>query len=459
MPEISYRRASTLYAMRHYEPALTEINQYLSKYSHHQRWTEAQVLKGDILMGQGELMAAVKLFNTIVPESQVLFHYSIFQIGKIYRVLEDYKGLINHFEWFIHRGDISEKQRVCEALYWIGWAYARQEKTSKAFPLFIDALQTYGNKIEANEVMEILKALDDLHQRSKHDSGSKIVYDHPLLTTWNFETWLEAEVDKAFTANKLTYYSRLKIYLSDRREKQKRINEAHVLLMEIAKKVPLEYLDAEGLGRTGLILEKLNDPSTEERLNMLLGKFPSHPQRALAYYGLGRVFIKTANYAQALSYLERLDEELPGHPLATESAFMRGSTLTKMDHALEAIPIYDRLLHLKSARGRNHARALQGLAEAQLSLGHQDKAVAYYQRIYTLYRAYSELVADAYLQSAKIFETMGDLPAAFNTLEEMLNTDTLITQKTYPQAQIDRNRLAAMLPIEKTSFPGVERLP
>ena len=459
VPEISYRRASTLYAMRNYDKALTEINRYLNEYFRHQRYHEALVLKGDILMGKGELVTARKVFAEISPASKNLFLYAVFQVGKIFRALEDYDELISHFEAYLRDDDLGTKQRVSEALYWIGWAHAQQDNIEQSFHIYIDELQQFGNIPETNEVMLVLKALDDLRQQYHHRDASSLLDNHSLITAISFESWLKAERKDAFTSGKLTYYSRLNLYLADRLEKQKRMNEAHVLLMEIIKKVPIEFLDADGLGKTGMVLEQLGNPSAADRFDALLEKFPQHPQRALAYYGLAKLSLENKNYPKVLSFTERLTAELPGHRLATESGLMRGKTLIKMDRADEAISHYEALLRLKSAGWRIHARALQGLAQAQLALGDPGKAVAYYQRIYTLYRAYPELVTDAYMQSAKIFEAMGDLHAALNTLEEMLNSDELHGIEIFPQVQVERNRLAALLPPLTLSLDEKEMSP
>ncbi len=458
-PEISYRRASTLYAMRNYAQALTEIDRFLNKYVRHQRFDEAQVLKGDILMGKGDLLASKKVFTELTPDSGNLFLYAVFQVGKIFRALEDYNGMVQHFENYLDRDDLFNKQRISEALYWIGWSYTQQNNIEKSFHIFFDELEDYGNIPETNEVMLILKALDDLYQQYRERGYINQLKDHPLITAINFETWLLTESESAFDTGKLTYFSRINLYLADRLEKQNRREEAHNLLMEIINNVPLECLDAEGLGKTGLLMEQQGDLSAVERFEMLLENFPTHPQRALAYYGFARLALESNEFSRALSFIDKLTDELPGHPLNTESTLIHGETLIKMGRADEAIACYEDLLRLKNTRGRYHARALQGLALSQLALGDQSKAVAYYQRIYTLYRAYPELVTDAYMQSAKIFEAMGDLHTAFNTLDEMLNRSELNALEVLPHAQFEHDRLAALLPSDKNLREGNEILP
>ena len=51
--------------------------------------------------------------------------------------------------------------------------------------------------------------------------------------------------------------------------------------------------------------------------------------------------------------------------------------------------------------------------------GQPERAIAYWQRIYTLYRAYPDLVAEAYWQSHLQFRELQDYPAAEASLMEM----------------------------------------
>ena len=123
LPEIEYRVAATHYAERNYDDALKQINGWLDLYPGHVREPEALVLKGDILMGRGELRDAAETFAKVSADAGRLFPYAVFQTGKIYRALEDYVKMTAHFQNYVERDDISDKSRVSEALYWIGWSH------------------------------------------------------------------------------------------------------------------------------------------------------------------------------------------------------------------------------------------------------------------------------------------------------------------------------------------------
>ena len=129
--------------------------------------------------------------------------------------------------------------------------------------------------------------------------------------------------------------------------------------------------------------------------------------------------------------------------LAADAAILEGEILLRTGRPQSAIENMEDLLRIKSARGRPHARALTLIAQARIQLGELEKAIAYYQRVYSLYQAYPDLVALSYVESALIFEELGDLEAALSTLVEMLGRADLKAQDDAVRALAARDRLAA----------------
>jgi len=441
LPEIEYRVAATHYAGRNYNKALKQIDDWLVLYSGHEREPEALVLKGDILMGRGELRVAAEAFARVTPDARRLFPYAIFQTGKIYRALEDYENMSAHFQYYVEREDIADKPRVSEALYWIGWTYNQMGFPEKALPVFTDALATYGNRPEANEIQLILTTLHQLHNKLRRKSSGGLS-DISLSQKSDFETWARTERQTALDAGELTYYARLTTFLAGLQERRNHTDEADTLLLEMVEKVPPTELGPEGLSRAGEVLEKFGFPSARDYYEQLVEEFPSAPQRAYAYYGLARMEIAHGQFSEARPLLNKLIDEMPSHPLGTEGALLYGQTLIALDDADEAVRVYEELLRRRSARGRPHAEALRGLALAHRALDHPAKAIAYYQRLYTLYRAYPDLVADAYLQSARLFDQTGDPGAAYQSLRELLDAPELSLYEATAIARTEIERLA-----------------
>lgn len=487
LPEVVYRKASTLYAMKNYEDALVVINDYLSRFKYHKRIPEAEVLRGDILMGKGELDEAIAVFKRVGPEAESLFPYAVFQIGKIHKARagaweeehpedakQEYRYMIAHFRNYLDREDVTNKIRLSEALYWIGWAHTQLGETLKAFPVFQEALDTYGNDPNAQEMLAILQALQKTHKTYRKET-SKASSADPLLAAEDFMDWLNYERKQALSKNRNTYYARLSMHASDVYTKRKSETQATEMLFQVWENVPMADMDAETLGRIGvLVLEELKTPrQAEDYLAMLMEKYPTSYPRAYAYYGLGKIRydeylhhlekeqpVPAADALEsARSHLASFHNETPVHPVMTDATILYGRVLTDTGNYAKAQSIYEDLLRLRTARGRPHAKALLGLSRLHESQGNDKKAIAYAQRVYTVYRAYPDMLAPAYAISARLFEEIGDPGVAYRTYEEMLKDKRLDIYQEYIEAEKEFTRLDKTLPESVKHPPEPEPAP
>ncbi len=424
-PEILYRLASSYYSARDFDPALETIGDYLKNFVRHQRVDEAHVLRGDILMGQGRLEEATVSFDSVSWESPDMYLYSLFQRGKIFRAQEDYPEMVQLFESFLE-GDESPKIRVSEALYWLGWAYQQDGKTAQAYPVFEEALTRYGNDTQAAETQSILQALEKIKRKEDPDG---------------FESWLTEETKRAQEEGLLTYLSRLVVYQNSRLSNPE---EKETALLKLADLIPLDQLDPEALGQVGLTLIRHDSARAEPFLSYLIEHYPKSNARAMGYLGLARLANQEAHFEGALSLLQQAEVTVPVHPHMNEVKLLLGNVLSQLHEYNSSIETFENLLRLKSARGRPHAQALAGIAQAQVGLGNLEKASAYYQRIYNMYRAYPDLVAQAYLQGAQLFEAMDRIPDTVSTLEEMLTQKKL---ESYPEWELAEKKLKQLLPL------------
>ena len=213
--------------MRQFESANTSINEYLKSHPNHTHAPEATVLRGDILMGTGDLDHAIVAFNSVGPEAKGLYPYAVFQIGKIHKsrakawMSENLAAadreldlMITHFQRYVKRDDIPNKTRVGDALFSMAWAHSQKGELLKAFPILTDSLEHFGNDRNSNEMLAILNGIHKLHVAFRKNLPDKFP-DIPLLKARNFTDWVESERAKALQKNQLTYYSRLSMYLND----------------------------------------------------------------------------------------------------------------------------------------------------------------------------------------------------------------------------------------------------
>lgn len=426
LPEILYRRGMTLYAMRDYEAARAAMEDFTAQYAQHPRYPEALVLLGDILMGAGELDTARTVFARVSPDAPEASTYAVFQTGKILRATGDYDGMAAHFRAYAERTGTPAPSRISEALYWIGWAEEQRGDAAAALPLYLDVLERFGNDPAAGEIGTTLGALERLVSRIRRSATGGEPPDaapdprvQPLLAR-TFDAWLADERAAARTQQRFTWYARLSVFKAERHAARKQPHQEETTLLEIAGVAPLESLDAVALARVGLALQAIGSSEAMRYLHRLLDTFPNSFERAAAYYGLAAIAVEARDFPAALRWLERFENETPTHRLAPRAALLAGTALERAGRFDRAVARFEHLLRLKSARGRPHAEALLGLARCCVAQGEAAKAIAYCQRVYTVYRAYRDLMAEAYLQSAGLFAQRGDLQAAAATYREML---------------------------------------
>ena len=423
-PEVAYRLAATQYAKGDYEAALKAIKHYLDDYPMHARVDEGRVLLGDIQMGRGELEAARTIFEAIAPSAGHLFSYSIFQAGKIYRAvagasddsdsrLLHFREHLEHFEAYLRREDVPNKDRISDALYWVGWTYIELGDKERARTIFDRALDLYGDDLEAGEVINIIDALARIEKRlnnlGRRDREAEL------------KAWIEGQKAIALKTDRLTYYARLNLYL----QSMVPPDEPSSLAFDTVEQVPPERLDAQCLGVIAATLVHRYARVAEDYLERLEEDYADSPYRSYAYYARAYLLVDKQDYEAARILLARFHAESPMHPLSIQANLLYAETLSKTARYDAATDLLEDLLKRRDARGRSHAEALLALSENEDLAGKTKRAVPYAQRVFNVYRAYPELAARAYLMSARQLEKLGELRAAHRSLEEMLSDDRI----------------------------------
>ena len=376
-------------------------------------------------MGLGELDQAVNAFERVPDDNGKLFDYAVFQIMKIYRAQEQYAPMRAHLQSYIDRDDSGERPRVSEALYWIGWSLQQDERSEEAFPLFEQALQRFGNDPKSRSVGSILAAYAELYKRT-HQTDS---------TRPDFKRWLRDASEQSLEDGQLTWFARLTRFKAALQRKTPGDSRADATLLSIDRFVPLEQQDPETLAAVAKVLIKRGYLYADDYCEQLLVEHPDHFERGTAYFGKAQIAYNADRLETARRWLLRFLGETPTHPQAADVRLLAADVFIRQGLYANARETLNEILQLKSLRGRPHAKALAGLARIETELQNPKQAIPYWQRIYTLYRAYPDSLAEAYWESAVLFETIGDLMAAKNTLIELLDDTRLDDFEQYAFAR------------------------
>ncbi|MDP0495160.1 MAG: tetratricopeptide repeat protein [Verrucomicrobiota bacterium JB024] len=447
--ETDYRRAATLYSMRNYTEAQQALEAFLKNHPENKNAPAARVLLGDTLMGLGELDTATEQFACVGPEAGALYPYAVFQTGKIYRVSEKYDTLIAHFTAYAEETNTPTRPRLAEALYWVGWAHARQGDPAAGFPQFMEALTRTGNDPQSGDTGPLLQALETLYARAQAGDIA-LSADDPasaeLLAADSFEGWLETQQAAALEKNELTRTSRYGLALSKLYRQRGRDDRADAILYDMMVQVPPERLDSEALITLGDTLAAANAPTAAEYYLYHLEHFSQNPRTGAALYGMARLAATSGDKDSADQWLRRFEAETPYHAAAPLAALLHARVLTDMKQYAEAESVLENQLQSPAFRGRPQAEALLLMAAIAANQGNPQRAIACDQRVYTVYRAWPDLLAQAYWHSTQMFQQLGDDPAALRTLVEMTDDPRLADTPEYAPALALRAELEAKLP-------------
>ena len=426
LPEIQFRIANVFYAQREYHLALASVDALITSAPQHDRFAAAVALRGDIHMGLGQLPQAIQAFEQVPTDATKIYDYAIFQTSKIHKTLGQYHLMQQQLQRYVDRNDATNRPRVSEALYWIGWSLQQQGQNQAALPIFEAALDRFGNDPNAHAVGSILAAYAQLTQRVQQEKSNPQA---------SFKRWLKTTSSRALAAGQLTRFARIQTFTAKQQRSQISQASADATLLAIHRFVPLQAQDPDTLAQVGILLAQRGYDSADDYFEYLLRQYSERFERGAAYYGKAKLAAQKEALPQAQRWLARFMQETPTHPLAAEARLLSASILTTQGSYLAAQDILKQILALQQLRGRPHARALAQLAGIESQQANPKRAIPYWQRIYTLYRAYPELTAQAYWQSAQLFCTIGDQLAACNTLEEMLRDPRLRPFADYASAK------------------------
>ena len=416
-PEILFRLANLYYAQKAYTKSQKILIDLCDHYSEHPRNPQALALLGDIYGMGGELEAALACYARSSPQQGSSFEYAVFQAAKIYRLTEQTVAMRRQLENYLALPDAAKRPRISEALYWLGWSYAATAEYTKALQHFEHALDRFDNDPQAYSIGAILSAYQRLYPQ--------VIQNNPQAPK-NFSRWLEIRMQAALKKQRLTRYAHLQNFCAQKKQDSKESTTADARLLLVHQKVPLDRQPPATLGSVGLCLAKRGYRSAQKYFDYLLSHYPESPDGGAAYYGQA-ILANTLNEDphRALSQLKLFFRETPLHPYLAQAHLLEAELRIQIKDFELARDQLKKYLADKRFKGHNHALALEQCAILEARAGQPERAIAYWQRIYTLYRAYPELVAEAYWQSHLQFCTLKNYAAAEASLMEMQNDDRL----------------------------------
>jgi len=413
-----YRMAHARYGRKMFLEAYKELEAFIAVHQSDLLVDEARNLLGDCYFAMGEIDRGLAVYRTTTRRRGQHYDYAQFRVGKALKALEEYDEMREHFETFLE--ERAESSRVTEALSQLAWLHRKDEQPEKAKDLYWDSIRNYGHDPEALAVEEMMQTLGKYYR-----GGRRPEYIQQLEQ-------LIAEVSTTPTLTSRALWMQAQLTPATQEATRLELLNRAAALVDPKQMSPTVLADvADSLRITGKWQQ------AEQFYRTLLFWYPRSLMKDRAYAGLGLLFQAQGKSDESLHYYELFERETVESPLWAEVLQSRAALYQEKGEHLKAVAELERILEIKSARGKPWVEALYQVGEIHLLQQQPKKAIPYFQRIYIMYGRWSDYVAKAYWQSGQAFEQLQMSEEAINTYREFTTNTHLIDMPEYQQA-IDR---------------------
>lgn len=429
--EAEFRIAFCTFCEAEYPAAIQLLSDFLENHPGGVDVNEAKLLLGDAHLAEGNLEEGVAAYKSIDPYSTQFFEDGWFKIGKALKLAEEIESMREHFLEFLET--IPESNRMPEAVYWIGWTHVTQDAPEKAVEIYWETLRTHGDNPEMFAIEDLLLAMPKVYRRLGPESLERLQEELNRLAN-------EAGEEKQTLALRATW---ARAQLIENEEYRNNLLTRAGAMIDPEVHNPLLIADcADGARAIGTL-------GIAENLYLEMRKW--HPNSLYldrAFAGLGFLEKERGNAAAAISWFERFEEKVFASSLLPEVILAKSELQLQEGETQKAISSLETLLEDKTVSSQTKARALILLADIFVQIGEDEKAIAYYERIYLIYRKHSELVASAYLKRGLTLERMSLHREAYEVYQELLACEDLVTSKESGEARRRAADLELKLPPE-----------
>jgi len=422
-PEAAYRSALCKYSLEDYDRAASELVTWLEDYPDHVFKWEAMVTLGDSYSAIGELEKAKQAYLGVTSEAGPMEYLALTQINKVFKALDteqDYRQMADVHIRYLKSNPNSAN--MIESAYNAGWALKQIGRIDEARKLYWSTIEQFGNNKQWDGFGPLIKDLRSMYKD---------------LTPQDMEQDFEKTIQKARAENRPTLVSRLVKEILAWRDTTDAEQAA-----ELERRFSVDVLDAEALAFMGNAFVRNGEVARgQPLLERVLTNFPTSRFVDVAYTRKAEALLQEKKYEEALVSATIAFEKSMDPELMMESVYAKAQALAGLERYKEAIEEFNNVLASRSSPKILKPRSMLQAAACHEALGEFNKAVPYYQRVYVMYGAYVEEMAQAYLRSAAAFEKLQDRQAVIRTYVEMLGVESL---KGRPEAEQAKKILAQM---------------
>ncbi len=143
--------------------------------------------------------------------------------------------------------------------------------------------------------------------------------------------------------------------------------------------------DFEHLRRAMIYQFNRDFPDARLHYQAIVKNYPQSANVTDALYQIGRGFAQEANYAEAINWFERVQEQFPDHPIAKDALSQAASAYSRVSKPKEAITRYQKFIE-KYADADNIERAYLNIVDIERDLGEENDALKWTAKTQEVFR-------------------------------------------------------------------------
>ncbi|MDZ8120112.1 tetratricopeptide repeat protein [Pontiella agarivorans] len=345
--------------------------------------------------------------------------YAAFQAAKVYKLEYKWQEIIDLMNYYQDRWE--EQADVAESTFWKGQAQIELGQVDEAVTAYLDAIERFGNEAEKNGVDKIIHELVSISNVHLSEGDRDSLSLRVKLKLTNIDP----------------HYEVLRLRLQVTQVLLEGEDIAAAFGAELLEDdVPLKLTTPASLALMCDAAADMGDVEQMKRLSeYFIGNFEESDLLWHAYRAKTFMYLAEENYKDVLWSIDEAQGMFGAEPHMGWAQIIKADTEFKMGRLEEAEASYNMILGVPEWRGPLFAEAMFGMGNCAMAAGDLEKAHSFYQRVYLLFKSYSDgdWAAKGYLAAADVLKKMGREEDAVKTLQAMLedvytNTNPLAEQ-------------------------------
>ncbi len=393
--EAHYRYACCLYMNFDYTECVTSLARFEEKFEGHPRQQEARLLLGDAYAADHKLEAALEQYQRIPGDIIEIGHLAAIQAAQTSRELGRSPEALNSLDTQLEL--TTDSYKSTEIMLLAVDIHLEGGESKRARELLHRIIATNGDSPRAEN---LLQAIDILASIEPFQAL-------PLK-------------DRALGNNQYGLAGRYWLHHALRLKEEGRGYQSRESLLALANEITIEDLPPECLAYVGLELTRLDFELGPTILERLVSEYSNSYYAPFAYFGFAIKEADNKEYGLALGWLNRMGPETANLPIFVDSMILEGKLRAKVKDYGRAQETLEKALSFRWTSSEERAECLLALADLKHRQGDPEQAIAYCQRVFTLYPGVVDAAANAYFQNARNLAEINESGKAREVLEEFI---------------------------------------